>query len=323
MRTIRRVGYGGVALLLLLLLGGCGFVGDFGRHESIPTSDDIWIEAGLFGGELSALSLGREGGDGARYVPGQLIVKLRPGKFTDAGLSSMSARHQVQVRGRINRLRIALVTLPPGADLGAAQATLRSDADVESVGLNYVYELFGGEPQTVAPKEFTNDPLAFQQWGNRQIGLWKLPSTVFPATAPIVAVVDTGVDRTHPDLAGRVLLGPDYFDGDMDPMDTWGHGTHVAGIAAAINNNIGVAGVSGRSRVLAVRVGEWWITVFAGAAGIVFAADFAGVRVINLSWGGYMDSEFIRDAVAYAVGRGILVVAAAGNDTSTWLRNTP
>jgi len=116
----------------------------------------------------------------------------------------------------------------------------------------------------------------------------------------------------------KIIKGPDYYDGDMDPMDTTGHGTHVAGIAAALTDNqVGVAGVSGKSKVLAIRVGANWIPVFAGAAGIVYAADYSGVKVINLSWGGPFDSDYIRDAINYATGKGILVVAAAGNGDTT------
>jgi hypothetical protein len=150
-----------------------------------------------------------------------------------------------------------------------------------------------------------------------QIGFSDIASSVLPATAPTVAVVDTGVDYYHPDLLGKVTIGPDYFDGDMDPMDITGHGTHVAGIIAAINNNnVGIAGVSGSSRILAVRVGAFGIPVFAGAAGIVYAADTTGVKVINLSWGG-QGNVYLADAIAYAATKGILVVAAAGNsDTS-------
>jgi hypothetical protein len=158
--------------------------------------------------------------------------------------------------------------------------------------------------------------MPLEQWGLFAIGFHKIPASVLPTSAPIIAVVDTGVDYTHPDLGtAKIIKGPDYYDGDMDPMDTTGHGTHVAGIAAALTDNqVGVAGVSGKSKVLAIRVGEWCIPVFAGAAGIVYAADYSGVKVINLSWGGYWPDPYIADAIQYAIGKEILVVAAAGNE---------
>ena len=134
----------------------------------------------------------------------------------------------------------------------------------------------------------------------------------------LVAVVDTGVDYTHPDLTGKVVLGYDFVNNDPDPMDDNGHGTHVAGIvAAATNNGIGVASVGFDTRVLAVKVLDangsgFYSTV---AQGITYAAD-NGARIINLSLRGTVSSSILQDAVNYAWSKGALVVAAAGNDGS-------
>lgn len=307
--------------MAILLVAGCGLLNQLISSDTNLTNSDIWIDHGVWSDSpLFPLSQGGQEKGGLEFVPGQLIVKLKPGKFTNAAINALCSKHSVRLRGRINKLRLILVSLPAGADLEATKAKLEAEADVESVGLNYVYRLLGTATQSLEPKHITNDPwMPLWQWGLFAIGFHKLPVTVLPASAPIVAVVDTGVDYTHPDLGtAKVIKGPDYYDGDMDPMDTTGHGTHVTGIAAAItDNNLGVAAVSGKSRVLAIRVGVYWIPVFAGAAGIVYAADYSGVKVINLSWGGYFDSPYIRDAVNYATERGILVVAAAGNDDTT------
>lgn len=306
----------------ILVLGGCGyFSGLFsGNQGTVPSADEVWVDHGVWAeAELSPLALEGEKPETPRFVPGQLIVEFKPGKFTDPAINALCSKHGVQLRGRINKLRLVLVTLPAGLALETAKANVEAEPDVQSVGLNYVYELFS-QPQVVGPKAITNDPYYDRQWGMRQIGFNRIASSTLPTTGPIIAVVDTGVDYDHPDLKGKVIKGPDYFDGDMDPMDTTGHGTHVAGITAAFNNNnVGVAGVSGPSRVLAIRVGRWWIPTFAGAAGIVYAADYPGVKVINLSWGGPFDSRYIRAAVEYTVGKGILVVAAAGNWDATEL----
>jgi hypothetical protein len=208
--------------------------------------------------------------------------------------------------------------VPAGTDLAAEREKLATRSDVQSVTLDYVYELFEDAPQGAAPKAVTNDAYYNRQWALDRIGFGRLPASVMSTTAPTVAVVDTGVDYNHPDLTGKVTKGPDYVDGDLSPMDETGHGTHVAGIIAATNNNnLGVAGVSGKSAILAVRVGTGYIPTFAAAAGIVYAADAVGVKVMNLSWGGSYDSAIIKDAVAYAVGKNILVVASAGNDDTT------
>ncbi|GAA4590321.1 type VII secretion-associated serine protease mycosin [Actinoplanes octamycinicus] len=132
-----------------------------------------------------------------------------------------------------------------------------------------------------------------------------------------VAVIDTGVDASHPDLAGRVLTGydatTDQVGGSTDPQ---GHGTHVAGTVAALaGNGIGVAGVAPDVRILPVRVlganGEGYDSDT--AEGVVWAADH-GADVINMSLGGTSQSSALTSAVAYARSKGVVVVAAAGNE---------
>jgi hypothetical protein len=276
---------------------------------------DIWIAADAFAALEGAAA---RNGEGPQYVPDQLIVELKSGKYSDSSVNSLARANGLRVTGKIKGLRLVLVTASVGSDLDALQGKLKSDPSVESVGRNAVYTLFEAEAgaSVAEPKGITNDPYMPQQWGLWRIGFDLIPNSVLPGTAPIIAVVDTGVDYTHPDLGtAKVIKGPDYFDGDMDPMDLTGHGTHVAGVAAALNaNNLGVAGVSGKSQVLAIRVGEFFIPVFAGAAGITYAAEYTNVKVVNCSWGGYSPDPFIEDAVAYAVGRGKLVVCSAGND---------
>ena len=131
----------------------------------------------------------------------------------------------------------------------------------------------------------------------------------------IVAVVDTGIDLTHPEFAGRIMAGYDFVNDDADPSDDNGHGTHVAGIiAAGIDNGLGIAGIAGRVRILPVKVlntnnGGWLSKV---AEGIIWAVN-QGARVINLSLIGSVDSPTLHDAINYATSHGVFVVAAAGN----------
>jgi len=128
------------------------------------------------------------------------------------------------------------------------------------------------------------------------------------SSASVVAVVDSGVQADHPALAGRVLPGYDFVHGDTDTNDDNGHGTAVAGI---------VGSVCPSCRILPVkvldehRVGEW-PTI---AAGIVWAAD-NGAQVINLSVGGAHTVDELGAAIAYALSKGVIVVAAAGNNGS-------
>ena len=173
-----------------------------------------------------------------------------------------------------------------------------------------------------------NDPLFAKQWGLTQIHAptaWQRGAKGAGAT---IAVVDTGVDLSHPDLGSHLVSGTDLQAGQSDcppgPQDENGHGTHVAGIAAAVTNNgIGVAGTAPDAKILPVRVldasGSGDIDTI--VAGIKYAADH-GARVINLSLGemevvGQLQAlnQDIEDAVNYAWGKGALVIGAAGNDS--------
>lgn len=139
-------------------------------------------------------------------------------------------------------------------------------------------------------------------------------------TGQTVAVVDTGVDGTHPDLTGRLLPGTDLIDTTSDGRtDPNGHGTHVAGIIGAIaNNGVGVAGLADGASILPVRVlsadGSGWTSDVAN--GIIWAADH-GATVINLSLAGSADDPVLSSAVSYAEGKDVVVVAAAGNDRAS------
>jgi serine protease len=137
-----------------------------------------------------------------------------------------------------------------------------------------------------------------------------------------VAVIDTGIRRTHQDLTGgRVLQGYDYYNGDNDPADDCGHGTHTAGtVGATTNNGVGVAGMS-QATILPLKVlsgtdilGRCSGSAAAIAQAIRDAAD-QGAKVISMSIGG-PDSTVEHDAVTYAFNKGVLIVAAAGNDGS-------
>jgi len=132
----------------------------------------------------------------------------------------------------------------------------------------------------------------------------------------VIAILDTGVNTSPPEFAGRVKPGYDFINQDADPSDDNGHGTHVAGIAAAgTNNGIGNVGICGGCSLMPVKIlsntgSGLWSQV---AAGITFAAD-NGADIINLSLGGYSASATLQSAIEYAQQKGVLIVAAVGND---------
>ena len=167
------------------------------------------------------------------------------------------------------------------------------------------------------PVHAAADPLLAQQWGLFAIGadhVW----TTTTGQGVIVAVVDSG-SGPHPDLAENLLPGRSIIgtveSQDGKDIDASGHGTHVAGIIAAVaNNGIGASGVAPNAKILPIQVLDQ-----AGqgdardvAAGVRFAAD-NGARVINLSLGGATESSSLTQAITYANDKGVLVVAAAGN----------
>lgn len=167
----------------------------------------------------------------------------------------------------------------------------------------------------------TADPLQDRQWGLTEVdaaAAWR----VTRGAGAVVAVVDSGVDGSHPDLAGALVRGvntrTDRGDYSAPTVDRDGHGTHVAGIIAARSaNGQGVAGVAPKASIMPVKVldadGSGWMGDV--VEGIVWAADH-GADVINMSLGG-PDADFSATAVAYARAKGVVVVAAAGNESSS------
>ncbi|WP_322797865.1 S8 family peptidase [Thermoflexus sp.] len=208
------------------------------------------------------------------------------------------------------------IPVPPGQDPERLAEQLRQHPAVEIAEVE----------REVRIAATPNDPYyGSYQWNLPRIRAPQAWDLITGTSSVVIAVIDTGVDYTHPDLSSsRIWLGYDFVNDDPDPMDDEGHGTHVAGIAGAnTNNGIGIAGVCWRCDLLAVKVlnvlGRGWVTDV--AAGIRYAVDWgaaSGKRtIINLSLGGPSSSSVLADAVSYARSRGALLVAAAGNKNTS------
>jgi subtilisin family serine protease len=178
-----------------------------------------------------------------------------------------------------------------------------------------------------------NDALASRQWHldyNRTFDFWETP-TLLPAVR--VAVIDSGIDGDHPDFAGKIADAKSFVGGSAR-VDEEGHGTFVAGlIAADVNNTVGIAGAASSAELLVAKVvdGNDLIDVEAEVKAIRWAVEH-DARVINMSLGGFRDprdpdrdafSPLEAQAVGWAHGKGVVVVAAVGNNTDTPPRPWP
>jgi len=193
-------------------------------------------------------------------------------------------------------------------NLAQAQKHYNEHTRVKCAELNHIRRIL------VTP----NDPKYKDQYGLRLIKANLAWNTTKGRRLSTIAVIDTGVQRSHPDLKGKLLTGYNFVGGNTNTNDDNGHGTHVAGIAAAITNNkTGVAGTAWRNRILPVKAfdSSGNSTSDLIVKGILYAAD-QGARVINMSFGGGPYSQTEADACAYAIKKGAVLVASAGNNAS-------
>ncbi|NEX22189.1 S8 family serine peptidase [Thiorhodococcus mannitoliphagus] len=245
---------------------------------------------------------------------GRILVEPKAGLSTtefDDILRGQGA-HSV---GRLRNLKVHEVEVPPQAEEAVAKA-LSHNPNIAFAEPDALVE-----PADVIP----NDP--------KFSSAWHFPTIAAPAAwedsqaaGILIAVLDTGVDSTHPDLADKLLPGWNAVDGSSDTADINGHGTAVAGTAAASTNNAtGVASVAWAARLLPVRVtnssdGYAYFSDIARA--LTWAAD-EGARVANISFG-VSGSSTITSAANYMRSKGGVVVVAAGNDgTNSTLSDNP
>lgn len=187
---------------------------------------------------------------------------------------------------------------------------LKEDPDVIMAEPNYTVKASSTTP---------NDTYFGQQWGAAKINLPQAWDLTQGSSGMIIAVIDTGVEYSHEDLSGKVILGWDYVNKDNDPKDDNGHGTHVSGIAASLTNNSkGIAGINWNAKILAIKVldsgGNGNISDV--SQGIRYAADNSAA-VINLSLGDDSTSTTLQNAINYAANKGCIIVAAAGNENTS------
>ncbi len=265
------------------------------------------------------------------FAGGQLIVGIRQGANANNIIKASSALGAKAVR----RIEGAVLLRFPNEEAAKkAVYAMAARGDVRFVERNGIMKI---PPKPILPdlegikSSFLNtdagsqyvssDPGTGYQWHHTVIRKTAaLPA--LSATPPTVAVIDTGVDYTHKDLAGKVILGKNCVDDNFDPFDEHGHGTHVAGIIAAKSGNSAYGeGVCPNCKILAIKVldASGSGTHFDVACGMEYARTASttpATRVVNMSLGG-QNSSLIETEVANLKAANIALVASAGNSNTT------
>jgi thermitase len=237
------------------------------------------------------------------YAKGRLLVQARPG-LSDKELDKVLKGHGAKRKSRIEQLNVHVIELPENASEVAIAKLLRDNPLLESAEVDLAFP----------PELIPNDPYYANAWHLPKIGgpaAWDA-STGGGVT---VAILDSGVDAAHPDLAAQLVPGWNTYDNTSDTRDVYGHGTKVAGAAAAAGSNgAGVAGVAWRAKIMPMRVTDTsgWAYSSTLSQAITWAAD-RGARVANASFGGVAGSSTVQSAAQYMRSKGGVVVVAAGN----------
>ena len=237
------------------------------------------------------------------FAPGRIIVEPR------AGLSVEEMGKMLkQVGGgkarKLGQSNIHVVELPKGSEK-AVVAKLQNNPHFKFAELD----------KRVRLTATTNDPYLGSEWHINKMGAttaWDQAQ----GSGITIAILDSGIDASHPDLAGKIVPGYNVYDNNTNTAEVCGHGTKVAGAAAAASNNgVGVAGVAGQAKILPVRITdlECYAYFSTTANGIIYAADH-GARVVNVSYGYTPLSTAAQSAANYLRSKGGLLFVSTGNN---------
>jgi subtilisin family serine protease len=238
------------------------------------------------------------------WTSGQAVVRFDPSIPMEEQIARLTGLG-LEITASEPALGVLIVSVPKGLEQESVSA-LRAMSGIQFAEPDYLASALDVTP---------NDPGFVNQGDMMAIkapGGWDYFTG---SSNVIIAIVDSGVDLTHPDLAGKILPGYDFVNNDNVAQDDYGHGTHVAGIAAAIgNNSTGIAGLDWSAKILPVKVldSSGFGSAFNVSQGIVYAVDH-GAKIINLSLGFTDNSTLVAAAVEYAYQHGVTVVASTGN----------
>jgi len=239
------------------------------------------------------------------FARGRIIVEPQ------AGLTADEFDKDVKIHGggktrKLGQSNIYVMDVPHGSEKAIAN----------KLGHNPHFK-YAELDQRVEFAATSNDPYLGSEWHLNKIGA----TTAWDKTqgaGVTIAILDSGVDASHPDLAGRMVAGYNFYDGNTNTADVCGHGTKVAGSAAAtLNNAAGVAGVAGQAKIMPLRIAYnssgtcyGWLSDIAN--GVTYAADH-GVRIANISYAAMPATASVVSAASYMKSKGGLVFVSAGN----------
>jgi subtilisin family serine protease len=315
---------------MMLFLASCGNE----RSTALPSDAGRTAVDEIAAPTVSMLSV-LAGAERGHYREGEIIVKLKPGVRT---ASSLGAHHALGARvlRSLSLLNAEHVKLPQGVMVKDAIMRYMQDPGVEYAEPNYIRSIRSTVP---------NDPLFAMQWD--------LQNTVTPGadmhmpsawdiikgnSGLVIAVLDSGIDYTHPDLAGNIWANPwepscasandndhngyvadcrgwNFVANNNNPMDDEGHGTHVSGTIGAVgNNSLGVAGIMWNVKLMPLKIlDNMGNGTVADEVEAIQYAITKGAKIINASFAGDQFSNAELGAISAANAAGILLVTAAGN----------
>jgi hypothetical protein len=245
--------------------------------------------------------------DRGEFVAGRVLVKFRSGIMPDHArniIATLGARDA----GELPNIGVHILDLPYQADEAGFAQAMAQRPEVEFAELDRILA-----PAGVAP----NDPWYPNEWSLTKVSApdaWVVTTGTSNIT---IAILDTGVETTHPDLAAKIVPGWNFYDNNSNTSDVVGHGTMVAGTAAASSNNgQGVASVAWGCSIMPIRISDLngYATYSAAANGLTWAADH-GARVANISYI-MTDSSTVTSAASYFQSKGGVVAISAGNNTT-------
>lgn len=280
------------------------------RHVAIVLGVSLLAGCGT---SLPVRNVPTESSFAPRAIAGETLVRLKKGVSPQA----YARRHGLQL---VQTIGLGMYVFKGNSPLD----TLEADASVVWAEPNMAFSL---PPLKTAPAPARvpsqtsatfNDPLIPAQYGLEITGVDRVWPVQKGSPDVVVAVIDSGIDGTHPEFAGQLVPGYDFSEKEFKPggnVDGYGHGTHVAGVIGAVaGNGTGIAGAAPGCKLMPVRIfNNFGHTTTGGAAAAVVWAVDNGAKVINASWGSTLPGQASHDAYQYALDKDVVFVAAVGN----------